>query len=136
VQAFLHLGLENAVLVSLPLRQVDPQSIYRGSPETLDLPAGEVGGWSHRAGGRLACYAPHLPALGHHDSELGQIRVLVIQHKALISNVLQHVLPAQVLDDLLGQLAVVLLGVSPQAFSLTGLERIDGAEYAQSWLVT
>jgi hypothetical protein len=30
---------------------------------------------------------------------------------------------------------VHIVGVSPQAFSLTGFERIDGAEYAQSWLV-
>ena len=31
---------------------------------------------------------------------------------------------------------VRLMAMSPQAFTLTGLERIDGAEYAQSWLVT
>jgi hypothetical protein len=29
----------------------------------------------------------------------------------------------------------VLLAMSPQAFSLTGFERIDGVDYAQSWLV-
>jgi hypothetical protein len=28
-----------------------------------------------------------------------------------------------------------IVGMSPQAFSLTGFERVDGAEYAQSWLV-
>ena len=30
---------------------------------------------------------------------------------------------------------VHIVGMSPQAFSLTGFERLDGAEYAQSWLV-
>jgi hypothetical protein len=29
----------------------------------------------------------------------------------------------------------VLIAMSPQAFTLTGFERIEGAEYAQSWLV-
>ena len=31
---------------------------------------------------------------------------------------------------------VCLMAMSPQAFTLTGLERIDGVEYAQSWLIT
>jgi hypothetical protein len=30
---------------------------------------------------------------------------------------------------------VHIVGMSPQAFSLTGFERVDGAEYMQSWLV-
>jgi hypothetical protein len=30
---------------------------------------------------------------------------------------------------------VQIVAMSPQAFSLSGFERIDGAEYAQSWLV-
>jgi len=30
---------------------------------------------------------------------------------------------------------VRLLAMSPQAFTLTGFERADGVEYAQSWLV-
>lgn len=30
----------------------------------------------------------------------------------------------------------VLLAMSPQAFTLTGFERIEGVDYAQSWLVT
>lgn len=30
---------------------------------------------------------------------------------------------------------VRLLAMSPQAFTLTGLERVDGIDYAQSWLV-
>ena len=30
---------------------------------------------------------------------------------------------------------VHIVGMSPQAFSLTGFERSDGAEYMQSWLV-
>ena len=29
----------------------------------------------------------------------------------------------------------VLIAMSPQAFTLMGFERIEGAEYAQSWLV-
>jgi hypothetical protein len=29
----------------------------------------------------------------------------------------------------------VLPAMSPQAFTLTGFERIDGADFAQSWLV-
>ena len=29
----------------------------------------------------------------------------------------------------------VLVAMSPQAFTLMGFERIEGAEYAQSWLV-
>jgi hypothetical protein len=32
-------------------------------------------------------------------------------------------------------LDVRLISMSPQAFTLAGFERIDGAEYAQSWLV-
>ena len=32
-------------------------------------------------------------------------------------------------------LDVRLIGMSPSAFSLTGFERVDGSEYAQSWLV-
>jgi len=31
---------------------------------------------------------------------------------------------------------VRLLAMSQKAFTLTGFERIDGADYAQSWLVT
>ena len=31
---------------------------------------------------------------------------------------------------------VRLMAMSPLAFTLAGLERIDGAEYSQSWLVT
>jgi hypothetical protein len=33
-------------------------------------------------------------------------------------------------------LDVQIVGMSPQAFTLAGFERTDGAEYAQSWLVT
>lgn len=29
-----------------------------------------------------------------------------------------------------------LMGMSPQAFTLTGFERMAGVEYAQSWLVS
>ena len=29
----------------------------------------------------------------------------------------------------------VLVAMSPQAFTLMGFERIEGAEYAQSWLI-
>ena len=32
-------------------------------------------------------------------------------------------------------LDVRIVGMSPLAFTLTGFERIDGVEYAQSWLV-
>ena len=32
-------------------------------------------------------------------------------------------------------LAVTLVAMSPQAFTLTGFERDNGVEYAQSWLV-
>jgi hypothetical protein len=31
---------------------------------------------------------------------------------------------------------VHLISMSPSAFSLTGIERVDSAEFAQSWLVT
>ena len=31
---------------------------------------------------------------------------------------------------------VHITAMSPQAFTLTGFERIDGTEYVQSWLVT
>ena len=31
---------------------------------------------------------------------------------------------------------VMLPAMSPQAFTLAGFERIDGVDYAQSWLVT
>jgi hypothetical protein len=30
----------------------------------------------------------------------------------------------------------MLIAMSPQAFTLAGFERIDGTDYAQSWLVT
>ena len=30
----------------------------------------------------------------------------------------------------------MLIAMSPQAFTLAGFERIDGVDYAQSWLVT
>jgi hypothetical protein len=32
-------------------------------------------------------------------------------------------------------LDVRLIGMSPSAFSLSGFERVQGVEYAQSWLV-
>jgi hypothetical protein len=32
-------------------------------------------------------------------------------------------------------LDVRLIGMSPSAFSLTGFERVEGVEYAQSWMV-
>ena len=32
-------------------------------------------------------------------------------------------------------LDVRLIGMSPSAFSLAGVERVEGVEYAQSWLV-
>lgn len=44
-----------------------------------------------------------------------------------------NVLPSQALPELLD---VRLLAMSPQAFTLTGFERADGVEYAQSWLVS
>lgn len=31
---------------------------------------------------------------------------------------------------------VQIIGMSPQGFTLTGFERLDGADYAQSWFVT
>jgi hypothetical protein len=56
----------------------------------------------------------------------------------------RHVRMARLLDpgapvrtaDVPTLLDVRLIAMSPLAFSLTGFERIDGAEYAQSWLVT
>ena len=30
----------------------------------------------------------------------------------------------------------LLIAMSPQAFTLAGFERVDGADFAQSWLVT
>jgi hypothetical protein len=33
-------------------------------------------------------------------------------------------------------LDVRIIAMSPQAFTLTGFERVSGVEYAQSWLVT
>lgn len=43
------------------------------------------------------------------------------------------VLPSKALPELLD---VRLMAMSPQAFTLTGFERADGVEYAQSWLVS
>jgi hypothetical protein len=56
----------------------------------------------------------------------------------------RHVLAAKLIDpgDMRGAarhpelLDVRLVAMSPQAFTLTGFERIDGATYGQSWLVT
>jgi hypothetical protein len=39
-------------------------------------------------------------------------------------------------DKLPELLDVRLIGMSPQAFTLSGFERVAGVEYAQSWLVT
>lgn len=38
--------------------------------------------------------------------------------------------------DLPELLDVTVMGMSQQAFTLSGLERLDGADYAQSWLVS
>jgi hypothetical protein len=38
-------------------------------------------------------------------------------------------------DELPALCDVTLLAMSPQAFTLTGFERIDGIDFAQSWLV-
>ena len=55
----------------------------------------------------------------------------------------RHVRMARLLDpgapghprDAPTLLDVRLIAMSPQAFTLTGFERVDGADYAQSWLV-
>src|SRR5512139_1062470 len=55
----------------------------------------------------------------------------------------RHVLMARLLDPATPGYAkqsptlldVRLIGMSPSAFSLSGFERVDGVEYAQSWLV-
>jgi hypothetical protein len=39
-------------------------------------------------------------------------------------------------DKLPELLDVRIVGMSPQAFTLAGFERVEGVEYAQSWLVT
>jgi len=44
-----------------------------------------------------------------------------------------NILPSKALPELLD---VRLMAMSPQAFTLTGFERADGVEYAQSWLVS
>jgi len=44
-----------------------------------------------------------------------------------------NVRPSNVLPELLD---VRIMAMSPQAFTLTGFERVDGIEYAQSWLVS
>lgn len=44
-----------------------------------------------------------------------------------------NVRPSKVLPELLD---VRIMAMSPQAFTLTGFERVDGIEYAQSWLVS
>jgi hypothetical protein len=38
-------------------------------------------------------------------------------------------------DELPALCDVTLLAMSPQAFTLTGFERLDGIDFAQSWLV-
>jgi len=43
-----------------------------------------------------------------------------------------NVLPSKALPELLD---VRIMAMSPQAFTLTGFERVEGVEYAQSWLV-
>lgn len=42
-------------------------------------------------------------------------------------------MPGELLPDLHG---AQLVGMSPLAFSLAGFERVDGVEYAQSWIVS
>jgi hypothetical protein len=39
-------------------------------------------------------------------------------------------------EDLPALYDPVLIAMSPQAFTVTGFERIEGADFAQSWLVT
>jgi hypothetical protein len=55
----------------------------------------------------------------------------------------RHVRMARLLDPTAPRYArqpptlldVRLIGMSPSAFSLSGIERVEGVEYAQSWLV-
>ena len=60
-----------------------------------------------------------------HDHEL---------HRYVRTATLHHELASTYRADMLRLYDVRLMAMSPQAFTLTGLERIDGAEYAQSWL--
>ncbi len=70
---------------------------------------------------------------------MGDLRV-----EQLYDEALRHVRIARLLnplrpkgsDELPTLYDPILLAMSPQAFSLTGFERIEGVDYAQSWLVT
>ena len=54
----------------------------------------------------------------------------VVHYRIFI--LLCHALP----EELPALYDPILIAMSPQAFTLAGFERIDGADYAQSWLVT
>jgi hypothetical protein len=61
-----------------------------------------------------------------HDDEL---------HRYVRTATLHHESASSYRADVPRLYDVRLMAMSPLAFTLTGLERIDGAEFAQSWLV-
>ena len=77
--------------------------------------------------------------LANREPVVGDLRIEQVYDDTLN----RHIATAKLFDPhrpiAPGQLPIlrdpVLLAMSPQAFTLTGFERIDGVDYAQSWLV-
>ena len=72
------------------------------------------------------------PAVG--DLRVEQLYDETLHRHIRIARVLNTLRPKDP-DELPTLYDPVLLAMSPQAFSLTGFERIEGVDYAQSWLV-
>ena len=74
-----------------------------------------------------------------HAPALGDLRVEQLYDERLLRHlrIARLVNPQRVTgpDALPTLYDPVLIAMSPQAFTLTGFERIEGVDYAQSWLV-
>ena len=72
------------------------------------------------------------PAVG--DLRVEQLYVETLHRHVRIARLRDPLRPVGP-DELPTLYDPLLLAMSPQAFSLTGFERVDGVDYAQSWLV-
>ena len=77
-------------------------------------------------------WANREPAVG--DLRVEQLYDETLRRHVRIARVLNSLRPKNP-DELPTLFDPVLLAMSPQAFTLTGFERIEGVDFAQSWLV-
>ena len=90
---------------------------------------------------RMRCKGRPLPRrdVVNREAEIGDLRVEQLYDETLN----RHLRIARLVDPLrpvhVERLPTlhdpVLVAMSPEAFTLAGFERVDGVEYAQSWLV-